>query len=412
MNFINFFRKILSFFLVVAFVSPVFVVGIEDSLALDNITIKLGNHDEGKATNMMIQFQISNAFEAGESIVIDFENDVDLSNLDATCVADMLLETDDDGINDYESDGSTVDNDEANLVITTGTTANQVTCAVNTGESKITFSLNAASTSISAGMYLRLFIGPKDGLDLYDGVDVVDIISGADPLDDNDFKDAAASALGTGAVQPIVLPDDVSTSVVIITEDSGETQSGAFAVGNDLATSDELVMNVTLEPYITLDITDSTLELGTFSADLVGREKAEMEIVTNAENGYTLRYRADDLNNVSETVSLGRNDPVSVLGEGEWGINLVANNDGVSTVGALPTLITAGKGVDPAGMAEDNYKIANQYFMGALNTLEALISNPNPTGDVITITAAVKGSSVLPAGQFSATVTMNVYANF
>ena len=167
-----------------------------DLMAVDEVRVLLGNHNETEVTNMMIQFKLEDNWYAEETITIDFENDVDLSELDA--LYHLALERDDDDVNDD-------DVSETDILI--GDVPNRVLSSITTATSTISLNLYFASTTIPVGTYIRLFIGPEDGMGLYSAGGGFDIISGADDNGVNpsdDFAGIAGNSLE--AVNPIFLP--------------------------------------------------------------------------------------------------------------------------------------------------------------------------------------------------------------
>jgi len=408
----KFVQKIFRVCLVIFLMCPV-LIGIPLEVeAIDEVIVMVGNHNEGGYTNMMVQFKLNSNWVAGEDFVLTFDAGVGLTNLDNN-LSFTIEHDDDDDNNESPTENGTVEQS-----IGVGTAINQATVVVS-GQNITIAAHDTTFAQVDSGRYVRILIGPKEGMDLYNGGvsgDGVDIITGFNGT--SNFVGTAGNALNDGGVDPIIMPTNVSESDVLVTKDNGVWQVGAFAVIDNAASYDSFEFKASVEPYITLELFDSALEFGEMTDAAISGDIATMVVQTNAKTGYTLRYRATEFSNGTYDFLRASN---AALTAGKWGINLANNTAASIDIGVLPinssgnpyannTLGTGSLGVDYGIM--DGYEDYDVYDLGAVNSLEPIIINNGASKNSIILSAAVWPAADAELAVYSGSVTMNIYANF
>lgn len=148
-------------------------------------------------------------------------------------------------------------------------------------------------------------------------------------------------------------------------------------------------------------VAGSSIDFGDFSPTATRSGTSVMQAQTNAANGYTITVNGTTLSSGINTIPALATQTASVVGTGQFGLNLRAN--ATPAVGADPT----GAG---SGTFTGNFGTANQY---RFNSGDAVASAAAPTNaNTFTSSYIVNIGGAQAAGVYTATMTYICTASF
>jgi hypothetical protein len=202
----------------------------------------------------------------------------------------------------------------------------------------------------------------------------------------------------SGGSNRVTNPSSANNYIIDIGGTFGDTGSMAVVIIAD----DSVDVSVTIDPYLTFTIDDTTITLSTTNSTTTGYDSNTMVAYTNADDGYTITYNGATLTSGGNTIDAMTSETTSSTGSEQFGINLMNN--------ATPNV-----GADPAGgigVAGDNYNDADN-FMFTPGTATTLASASGPSAQT-TYTASyiVNVSATTEAGMYSTTITYICTGNF
>lgn len=211
------------------------------------------------------------------------------------------------------------------------------------------------------------------------------------------------AAAGTNRVTN---PAGAANYVLPIAGTFGDT--GQFAVV--IVTDDQVVVNATIDPYITFTITTNTVTLtksggGNPSYTSTGYNQGAantLAAATNGATGYTITYNGATLTSGAYTIDAMAAKAASSTGTEQFGINLKDN--------ATPDTGTNPSGGTGAPAADYNTADEFKFAAGATTTL-ATAAAPTAT-TTFTVTYIVNVAAVTQAAAYQTTITYVCTGNF
>ncbi|MGH7141998.1 MAG: hypothetical protein ACREF5_00750 [Candidatus Saccharimonadales bacterium] len=178
-------------------------------------------------------------------------------------------------------------------------------------------------------------------------------------------------------------------------------ESGAMLGFGNSADSTLQINNghtTTSDPALSFAVNSFGVNLGNFSPSATAVATTTFQVSDYTSYGYIVQLIGTPPSYGSHTIATMATTEPSVVGEEQFGINLVANTLPVS-LGANP-----GHGLLGVGSAASNYGTANNYRFTSGDTVA---SAPESSGVTIyTISYIVNVSSLTPAGQYNASQTL------
>lgn len=350
-------KKLLAFYLILVLLVSFGYWRTTQAAAMDTISDVMTRLQVSPATSSHdITFDLysTTTFDAGETITIDFGEDDSKFTVDGSgsLVADF----------DF-NDGTerTIVDVDGSCVGHSG--ANEMVVGINDSTGVVTFTACGSFTSSGSGATVNIEYGTAAG--------------------------------GTNRVTNPTVADDY---VVNIAGTVGDT--GAFAVA--ILTDDTVDVSVTIDPYLTFTITDTTVSLSATNSTTTGFDFNTMAAYTNADGGYTITYNGATLSGGGNSIDAMTSETTSSTNTEQFGINLM--NNATPNVGADPT-----GGIGAAG---GDYNDADS-FMFTPSTTTALASAAGPSASTTyTVSYIANVAATTEAGTYSTTITYICTATF
>ncbi len=350
------FKKFIVLFFVLAFVVATIYPQFANAMTSLSDTMSRLKIDE--ETNHLIEFTIADDIDAsGEDFVVTLE---DFTNSTGT------------------ADYTDVDLEDDSADLTLAATASATEWGVDfqdvAGDTEITFThpTSAPVEDIASGSVVTIEIGLN----------------------------------ATSGDQQLENPSVAATYIIDINVNSGG-DTGKIAVA--IITDDEVIINTTINPYITFVLTTNTVTLTQAGSEpdytATGYNEGAANTLaasTNADSGYNISYEGSTLTSGSNTIDAMAAQAASSTGTEQFGINLKNN--------ATPN--TGSDASGGSGAAESDYNTADQYtFIADTTTALASASIPSVT-TTFEVTYIVNVSQTTEAGAYTTTVTYICTGNF
>ena len=157
------------------------------------------------------------------------------------------------------------------------------------------------------------------------------------------------------------------------------------------------------DQYLTLSVSDTSIDLGTLSEDEAQSASHTMIIDTNAFHGFAVTVSGSTLTSGVNTIDgIGATAASSTPGIEQFGINLV--NNATPNIGADPA------GTAPIGSVAGQYGTADKFTLNSGDTIASASSDINQTTYTISYIANIAAST--EAGTYTTTLTYAATANF
>lgn len=351
----NMLKRLLSFVCVISLlVSPFILNNKAEAASHTAVSDTLSRLQTSTAANHTIQFDLASAWDAGETLTIDF---VDGDGFDTSGFANTEAE-------DYDI---TWEGTEKTIVANGGCAANSIEITtVNTTTDTFTFTLCPGSTASAANDTIVIEIGTH------------------------------ASAGGAGNDQITNATSSGSKKVTLTGPTSGDSAQFAIAI----MSSDQVTVSATVDPTITSSLSASTCSLGTLSSSAINFCSYTNTVSTNASSGYVSTI-VENGNLCSPSVATCTNDIDDASGDNdvdegseEYG---ASSNDTVGTQDIVDST-----GCDDSGTVEAATAITSTAKVYA----DSGDGDAGPVSSAVTTVchlASITGAS--PAGSYSHIVT-------
>ncbi|MEX0621933.1 MAG: hypothetical protein WD187_02995 [Candidatus Woykebacteria bacterium] len=333
-------------------ISPIYFQQQVQAAPHTTVSDTLSRLQTSTAANHTIQFDLASAWNASETVVIDF---VDGDGFDTSGFANSEAE-------DYDI---TWEGSEKTIVANGGCAADSIEITtVNTSTDTFTFTLCAGSTASAANDTIVIEIGTH------------------------------ASAGGGGNDQITNATSTGSKTVTITGPTSGD--SATFAVA--MMSSDQVTVSATVDPTITSSLSASTCSLGTLGSGAINFCSYTNTVSTNASSGYVSTI-LEDGNLCSPSVASCTNDIDDADGDVDQGTEEygVSSNDTTGTQDIVDST-----GCDDSGTAENASAITGTAQVYA----DSGDGDAGPVSSAVTTvchSASIAGTT--PAGSYEHTVT-------
>lgn len=362
-------RKFFAVFLIAALAGVFGVAYRTQAASLSALSDVMTRVKKSEASSHDISFTLSgsNTFAAGESITVDFhEDDSDFSVAGSSSIA---------------ADFDFNDGTERTIVnVGVGSPscsdgANNVAVGINDTTGVVTFQACTGYTASGSGATVNIEYG--------------------------------TAASGTNRVTN---PGTAGTYVIDIDETTDDGSKIAAAILDD----DQVVVSTTIDPYISLVLTDNAVSLvtssdGNPSSTATGYNKNDtntLAVATNGESGYSLTYAGSTLTRSggSETITaIGGTPATSQTNSEQFGINL--KNNTTPDVGANPS--------GGSGSASSDYNTADSYAFEAGTTPISLASaSAASQTTTYTVSYIVNVDETTESGAYNTTITYIASGNF
>jgi len=386
-----------------------------NSIAMSNVNVYIGDHGFTNGTNMVIEFTLGVSILAGNNGEINIFFDADD---DHTTGEGILTNIDTSGLGDSIYLYNVTDNvlHEMTTGVSSGTTFGY---AISTAKDILNMTWNAGvADDFTSGDVIQVYLGDSDN-DGTGGISGVYDKTVTPLVDGNANENLTNPAQATGY-------DHVDVDIEVDYKSNGvdDSSSGAYALTDFASVAGaDVLLDAANDPYLRMSLSQTAIDFGDFSVDSVSSDTSlTVDISTNAQTGYTLRYRASDFVNqdVSPHTLTALTQSFLSNGTEGWGLNFIANT-GTSggTVGVLGTAVNVISGnylVDPIYGTDDKFSVKTDGTFATIAT-SGDVSQPvlNPLGPgqaVYTMSAVASVATNTPLGDYSTSLTFNAYANF
>jgi len=357
-------QKVLGVMLLVCLVVPSLFMNPNMSLAAGSLEVVAGNIGHGNDTNMVVKVTL------GAELHCASDSYLYIVTQDVIGADDMVA-------------------NDGNVVLEDGSDA-YMSIFGNNG-TIIGFRHNdAGCVPIAAGTVLLFYLGPADD-------SVAGYVTGEpdyfNPLATHVFTNVASGN------EELIHTSGTSNTAAENKDIYGYYSLVASVSDLVLGRDDEVEMKGTVDPYISFSLDSDSIEMETSGSSVV-TGTVDLDIATNAKNGYVVQYRSTALANTRDgtdvftPITTAAGESLSA-GVRKWGLKMGVN----STTGKTAEISTGYDGV---------YKV----YIG--NVVEILKTDPADLGPsscnaTLTVGASTSGSEI---GRYESTVTFNVYASF
>ena len=177
-----------------------------------------------------------------------------------------------------------------------------------------------------------------------------------------------------------------------------------------IVTDDDVVVSVTVNPYISLAIEQSSVTLtksggGNPDWQNTGFNNSTantLAVNTNANSGYTLTYNGATLTSGGNSIDAMATKGASSTGTEQFGLNLRNNS-------------TPDTGTDPSGGSgtpADDYNTINQFRYIASTTTTLASASAASTATTYTVSYIVNVGQTTESGNYQTTITYIATGNF
>ena len=197
---------------------------------------------------------------------------------------------------------------------------------------------------------------------------------------------------------------------------TGSNPTGPTSFAISLVTDDQVVVSTTIDPYITFELTTTTVTLvngaggnPNYTATGEGYSKVPpnaantLAATTNANTGYTISYSGATLTGPGGTIdAIGGTPAVNNEGTEQFGINLKTNADPAT-------------GADPSGgigAPVADYNTADSFAYEAGSTIPLASAGGSSVTTTFTVSYLVNVTATTEAGAYNSTITYICTGNF
>lgn len=179
--------------------------------------------------------------------------------------------------------------------------------------------------------------------------------------------------------------------------------TGGFAIA--IVDDSRIAVTATVQEKITMALSDTSIDFGTMATGAHSKDSHTVQIDTNADTGYKLKYKASVLTNENGTTLSTLNSDGAANGTEGWGINLKSNT--TPSIGAEKTATTG------TGTASSGYSTADVYKVDTTGSHREMAGSSGVAeAEVYTVTYVANISATTPAGTYTGTLELLGHGTF